>query len=102
VYKDSKKFFKKFPEDAGKWCNKWDLEYNRQCKNEDNDDPVWKMEWCEKTYCLVPKDCELDDTEVQYEGKYAEEHGMDQMWSSKNCDESLYTADETAATTASP
>jgi hypothetical protein len=94
AFKDSKKKFKKFPEDTGKWCNKWDFEYSRSCKDDENDDKDWKMEWCDKKYCLVADDCELDDVETQYAGNFAEDHKMNGKWSSKNCDESLYPKTE--------
>jgi hypothetical protein len=61
AYKESKKMFKKFPEDTGKWCNQWDKEYHRRCVDEENmAKEDWTAEWCDKIYCLVPKDCELD------------------------------------------
>jgi hypothetical protein len=75
----------------------------------------WKAEWCDKIYCLVPKDCEVGDVELQYDGNFgtgaADEddaaHKMDGYWSSKNCDASLWptgatTSSPVAATTASP
>jgi hypothetical protein len=98
AYKEKGRGFHKYPEDAGKWCYRWDLEYNRNCKHRDNEDTDdWKMEWCEKEYCLVPKDCEVDDTKIQYEGNFKDSHKMDQMWSSKNCDGKLWQAEETTA-----
>jgi hypothetical protein len=97
VFEDSKRMFKKFPADTGKWCNQWDKEFNRRCSSdEENDD--WKPEWCDKIYCLVKKDCELDDVEIQYDGNFKED-GYDSMWSSKNCDASLYKVE---GTTVSP
>jgi hypothetical protein len=99
-YKDSKKMFKKFPEDTGKWCNQWDKEYHRRCQDTSEDHDDWNMDWCEKLYCLVPKDCELDDTEIQYDGNFEEEHGMDSMWSSKNCDSSLWSSEESTSSPA--
>jgi hypothetical protein len=98
AFKDSKKMFKKYPEDAGKWCNQWDKEFNRRCSDkQDDDDTDWKAEWCDKIYCIVPKDCELDDVEKMFDGNFEEDHGMDGMWSSKNCDASLYAAETTTS-----
>jgi hypothetical protein len=108
AFKDSGKMFKKFPEDTGKWCSQWDKEYNRRCADTDEERDDWKPEWCDKIYCLVPKDCELDDVAKHYDGNFADEFGMDGMWSSKNCDASLFPKVETTAsptgaqTTASP
>jgi hypothetical protein len=98
AYEDPGKGFHKFPKDTGKWCFEWDLEYNRKCKHEDNEDTdEWKMAWCEKKYCLVSKECELDDATIQYDGNFKESHNMDKLWSSKNCDETLWEAEETTA-----
>jgi hypothetical protein len=98
TFKDSKKMFKKFPEDTGKWCNQWDKEYNRRCSDDEpNED--WKPEWCDKIYCLVGSDCTLSDVEMQYDGNFKED-GYNSMWSSKNCDASLYPVE--AETTVAP
>jgi hypothetical protein len=105
AYNSSKKLFKKYPADAGTYCLDWDKEHNRRCEPEDDkDDEDWKPEWCQKIYCIVPKDCELDDTSKQYDGNYAgaDRHNMDGYWSSKNCDASLYPGAGSSGTTAKP
>jgi hypothetical protein len=109
AFADSGKLFKKYPADTGKFCSNWDKEYNRRCEEggesgkDGKVDEDWNKEWCEKIYCIVPKDCELDDTTPQYDGNYAEDpHKMTGYWSSKNCDASLVTGSGSKATTPSP
>lgn len=107
AFNEPNKPFARMPKDTGKWCNQWHGEHmangrHARCKDGGADGDDWKKEWCEKVFCIVAEDCEVDDTAKMYDGNFVgDPHYMEGFWSSKNCDESLYPS-ESSDTTASP